>query len=228
MALVDGLQAYWNFDESSGNAIDSVASLTATNNGSTAYASGLINNGADLEASSSNYFTVADTAAVRVDDGWSFSMWFKPESVTNFQVLWRQRSGENGISCYMDSTGALTIGAGSGSFTNAAPSTLTITNATWNHVVIYWNGSSTKLYINNSSPETINIPAITPPNSTLFIGRDYAGASFFLDGIIDEFGIWNRELTATDVSNLYNSGAGFAYPFSGGGATFIPRISFIM
>ena len=33
-----------------------------------------------------------------------------------------------------------------------------------------------------------------------------------MNGIIDEVGFWNRELTSSEVTDLYNSGAGLAYP----------------
>lgn len=45
-------------------------------------------------------------------------------------------------------------------------------------------------------------------------------AGDFLDGKLDEVGVWNRALTSGEVTSLYNSGAGLQYPFSGGGASF--------
>jgi hypothetical protein len=50
---------------------------------------------------------------------------------------------------------------------------------------------------------------ITPLASTsgLHIGADRVGTGQF-DGLIDEVAIWDRALDATDVSALYNGGAG--------------------
>jgi len=36
------------------------------------------------------------------------------------------------------------------------------------------------------------------------------------DGVIDELGIWDRVLSASEVTELYNSGSGFQYPFTEG------------
>jgi len=40
------------------------------------------------------------------------------------------------------------------------------------------------------------------------------GANQRIDGVVDEVGIWSRIIDSTEVSSLYNSGAGFTYPFS--------------
>ena len=37
-------------------------------------------------------------------------------------------------------------------------------------------------------------------------------ASRYWDGLIDEVGFWKRILTAQEKTNLYNAGAGLAYP----------------
>ena len=53
-------------------------------------------------------------------------------------------------------------------------------------------------------------------------GRDSTGAFYIgnsadtfsaFDGVIDEVGLWSKVLSATEITDLYNSGAGFAYPF---------------
>src|SRR5262249_31508245 len=36
----------------------------------------------------------------------------------------------------------------------------------------------------------------------------------YFNGAIDEIGVWNRALTSTEITNLYNSGAGLAYPLT--------------
>ena len=35
----------------------------------------------------------------------------------------------------------------------------------------------------------------------------------FFNGNIDEVNLWNKELTATDVTELYNAGTGKFYPY---------------
>ena len=46
------------------------------------------------------------------------------------------------------------------------------------------------------------------------MGRQAGGAPFYVDGIIDEVGIWARSLSDAEVTQLYNAGAGLTYPFT--------------
>lgn len=63
--------------------------------------------------------------------------------------------------------------------------------------------------------------------ATQFNLCDTVGSGFTstLNGLQDETVVWNKVLSDAEVTELYNSGAGFAYPFSaGGGYRFVPRI----
>lgn len=221
MALTDNLQAYYKLDESSGNASDSSGNgNTATNVNSTAYSSGKINNGASLVAASSNHFTIADAASVRVVNGWTVSFWIKPTSLVNGYVL-NCRSGENGWGIGTDTSGHILVYSGSGAFGNTT-STATMSTGTWYHVVVDFEGTSTKLYINGSLDSTLSNANITNPNTTVYMGRKATSADTYQDGILDEVGIWSRALSGAEVTSLYNGGAGFQYPF-----TVAPRMTII-
>ena len=45
------------------------------------------------------------------------------------------------------------------------------------------------------------------------IGSRSSGAWNEFEGEIDELGIWSRVLTADEVTELWNGGAGITYPF---------------
>lgn len=95
--------------------------------------------------------------------------------------------------------------------------TITCTNTTslntWNHFVITYDGTNGKIYINGvlqatttvyggSYTRMINTPAYIRIGSN----RSTAANTAQL-GITDELAIWkNRELTATEVAELYNKG----------------------
>jgi hypothetical protein len=95
--------------------------------------------------------------------------------------------------------------------------TRTINTSTWYHVVatrevgqslkIYWNGTDTGA--GYSAGNTSNIPTYpsTQECSILRVSTAYANAS------ADEVYIYNKVLTATEVTELYNSGSGKFYPF---------------
>lgn len=98
-------------------------------------------------------------------------------------------------------------------------STQRLTNTSaWYHIVVTYDGTAsvagTKMYINGL------IETISNSIDSLSTGTTVSSANFEIgarsvtqetDGLIDEVGIWSRELDSTDVTNLYNSGSGLAY-----------------
>jgi hypothetical protein len=47
--------------------------------------------------------------------------------------------------------------------------------------------------------------------SKIYLGSNNAGSGGFYNGLLDEAGVWNRALTAAEVTELYGSGAGKQY-----------------
>ena len=75
-----------------------------------------------------------------------------------------------------------------------------------------------KLYVNGVSVanETVNSGSFTGIGD-ITLGQDPTPDP--LTGHIDEFGIWRRELTQEEIIELYNSGSGLQYPFTGTSST---------
>jgi len=222
MALTTNLVSYWKLDESSGNAADSVGGNTLTNTNSVPFVSGKINNGADLEAGSSQFFTITDAAqsGLDLDTDFSFSGWVKFESMPasgGEMVLMGKRAGGNGytLSLY-NNAGAFswtaTIQAGSVEMSTTAPSTGVF------HHIVYTYVKSTgaiKVYVdgvlNTSGTGGTTLAGST---SDFFLGVEAGGTVCFMDGVMDEVGIWSRVLTSSEVQELYNSNSGLAYPLA--------------
>src|SRR5262249_12496362 len=61
-ALASGIVSYWKFDESSGVASDTAGSNSLTNNNTAPYSSAVINNGATLDATNNQYFSIPDAS----------------------------------------------------------------------------------------------------------------------------------------------------------------------
>ena len=85
-----------------------------------------------------------------------------------------------------------------------------IIDGNWHHIAFTYNTSlasdNLKIYIDgsldNSTNQTFTM-ANTGANS-LYIGEFRSG--FFFDGNIDEVAVWNTELSASDMTAIYNSG----------------------
>lgn len=220
MALTDGLQAYWELEEASGTRADSVGALDLTDNNTVTSGTGKVGTCALFTCANSERLSVADAAAIDIDDGWSVQYWINIASgqvggAGDYQYVYAKRVGETGVQDFIQNdagTWYLYVGTGTTAF-GGTKVNVALSVDTWYHVVIYYNGASSKVYINGSS-NSVSLNGITTNAATLLVGGSTSTDAWA--GSIDEFGIWNRELTQTDVDNLYNSGSGLAYPLTVG------------
>lgn len=216
-SLSTGLQAYWQLDAISGQRVDSVNGAALDDTNTVTYTTGKQGNAAFFTCANSEVLSIGDAAGFDIDDGWSVSYWFKIDSTQvggagDYQYVFAKRSGENGVEDFVQNdagTWYLYVGAGTGAFSSAKINTALSLN-TWYHVVTYYNGASSKCYLNGSS-NSISLNAITTNAASLYIGGRSGGGTANFAGAIDEFGIWNQELTQANVDTLYNSGSGIPY-----------------
>lgn len=217
-----GLQSYWKLDESSGNASDAVGVVTLTNNGTVPYNSGYgkINNGTDYNGTDQYLYnaSVAKTASISVSV-WFFATDGNQGTVVGFEEAgdnryWKLNVSDNGA------TGKLQIGMRSSSGNYKFWTTdNTFSYGAWHHFVVTQVGASTPIaYIDGSvSALTViyDVGTYADWNGSVpfALGRRGATSSDYFDGYIDEVGLWNRPLLSSEVTLLYNDGAGDQYPF---------------
>lgn len=84
----------------------------------------------------------------------------------------------------------------------------------WHHIVMQWDKQAmlATIYVDGTLADNSTVPSFGPISDQLWWGAGFNGYGF--NGRIDEIGVWNRVLTAQEVTQLYNGGAGKAYPFS--------------
>jgi hypothetical protein len=233
VGLTDNLVSYWKLDEASDGSgavtrVDSKASNNLTDNNTTASAAGVIGNGADFEASNSESLSIADAAQTGLEPGsgdFSISFWFKPESQppiwSEYQLFSKWDNPSEARSFYLSYNWAnggtdkrlnLSVSADGSGSTNNHSLAQTLVNGTMYHIVFAWDASlhSLEIFVNGSSIGTDASGTLTSIyNGTAPVVIGGPGA----DGIVDEVGYWSRLLTSAEVTSLYNSGAGLAYPF---------------
>jgi hypothetical protein len=107
---------------------------------------------------------------------------------------------------------------------SGTPIPLSVSNAftinTWVFVTATRNGSTgvEKIYVNGSQIATRTLtPNYLYTSNTVYPSilaqkYDSSSVSGYLNGKIDELNIWTKELTSTEVTELYNSGNGKQYP----------------
>jgi|LWDU01.1.fsa_nt_gi hypothetical protein len=93
-----------------------------------------------------------------------------------------------------------------------ATATLTSSDAlsanTWYHVVATRQTQVAKIYINGVEKASGTIDHYIEGSTNMVLGGDLSSSSNNFEGKIDEVSIWNRSLSATEITALYNSGTG--------------------
>lgn len=237
MSLLTDLKAYYKLDESSGNAADSSGNgYTLTNQGSMTYsgAAPLINNGADINATGTKFVGGVITGmAITGTSGITLNAWAKGSGIVSGTSIIGRRATtgtdylnygidlktSNGI-VFSFTTGTVTYHQWQ---TNDSLSTLGLANGSWHMITItytFGTGSSIVCYVDGVSKSgawfTNNGNATHTDDANQQFGVGGYGNNLAGSHIADETGVWTRALTASEVTSLYNGGAGLAYPLSVG------------
>lgn len=209
--------SYWKLDESSGNASDSVGSNTLTNNGTSTYTTSKINNGIDFGASNSTKSAkFAGNLGIAGTGDLTISCWVKLNTeigsgTYDFATHRSQLTADRYINLayeYNSGTRRLKINAAGTAITYEQ----TLGTSNWYHLVVTRSSSNIVMYMNGSSVATGSQGSAGASSDYFALGYD-GGASEYSSSIQDEVGIWNRALTSTEVTALYNDGDGLQYPF---------------
>jgi len=234
--FLTNLVAYYSFDGSNATDIH-----TGTHNGtivgSPTFPSGKNSNCIDLGNNANlNYFTIADSDVFSFTNGitdvpFTISMWVWVDSVSSSgNWLINKRLATSGGDEWQLIFSGNSIGFFKFQFNNngihqqIATSENPFTLGSWNQVLYTDNGTglvgSGKIYINGvlNSPFNFNSGGIytrmNNGNAPVVLGINGWSPTQFLKhrGKLDEIAIWkNRELTSTEVTELYNAGAGKFY-----------------
>ena len=213
--LLTGLESYWKLDEASGTLADSHGSNDGTNNGASYGATGIINDALDFERTDSDYVYCGQFTGLGSSDR-TISAWLNIESLpsSTMRVLHLASSttagGAPAGSLYINSSDqyeASVAGTGDGIVTGGSAST-----GTWVHLLAtITSGETIEFFVNGSSQGSTTASGTSPSDPYLYIGGYNPTIGQHFDGIIDEVGIWSRELSSADITALYNSGSGLAY-----------------
>lgn len=219
--LLNGLAAYWTLNETSSTRFDSTSNhndLTPEN--SPTSTTGMIGNALRKTTGSTQRLSIAHNSTLAFTSTMSLAFWVRSSSVAAGTRAGVFARGTTNTTIVDFQTGQLNWALGTGLGTLAFKGSFLSAN-TWTHTVMTYDGTQTgnsnrvQFYKNGvSTPPSFvgTIPATCTDNQTLYVGWDSPEAG----GItvdVDEFGLWNRTLTAAEASTLYNSGTGLSYPF---------------
>ena len=159
-----------------------------------------------------DYMDVASTSDFAFgSSGFSISFWLNGSSnnTSGFGVnIFDMRSSVGGSqpSLWVETKGASSLVKYYAAGSYRVSTTATLDAGTWYHVVITNDGSTSKIYLDgNTTPIGTGSDPTNYVAAPLKVGG-YFGNNYYFDGLIDEFAIFSSELSASNVSAIYNSG----------------------
>lgn len=207
--FVDGLVGWWKFDEGSGTSTTADSSGYGNNgtwNGTSTsrYAAGKVGQYAGYLNGSSDYVSLPNSGG----DKMSMSFWFNK----NFSDYRRGavKGGGDGIGQFIylwNDVGNVGIYLGGEVPTPSYHITTTagLVASTWFHSVWTYDKSVLNIYINGININSINaVRATNFDAANIYFGLPYTAAEWF-KGNVDDVRIYNRILSSTEVTALYNA-----------------------
>ena len=226
MALTDSLTSYYKFDENAANT--TVSDATSTNTGtstvntSTLSVAGKINTAFSFDGSTNDYEVGFSTVFGMSETSSSINCWVNLDSTSEngaFVSIGKAESDPGGD--------GYSIGVGSTTFNDSGNHLIGI------YEVVRWFNSGTNIgtgwHMVTLTIDSSGVPSLwldgtvitsyagnnarAPTINSYIGGYTQEGTSRHVDAIIDEVGLWTKELSTEEVTSLYNSGSGLAYPF---------------
>jgi hypothetical protein len=144
----------------------------------------------------------------------TFAVWCKPGGGAAGQRLWSLGDGGARV---MDltpndaATGAVRFVISDGTTTHTLDGPALAANA-WSHLAVVFSNTTCTLYLNGLAvaanpamtlfPDSLNAPLMENAN---YLGRGNAGGHF--QGVLDDFRMYNKALSAAEVTALFNTAA---------------------
>ena len=170
----------------------------------------------DFDSASSQYLnfgtSLGDSIGDNYTDSISFSLWFKANTTTGDDGLiwWSSSSPSNGeLSVWIQSNN-INVQMYGGS-----TQSYSFTDTTnWHHLVVILKPSGSKMYLDNvDTGLSWTYSDLDVNNNTFYLGTYYS-TSYTFDGNITEASVFDYELSASQVTELYGTGSAIGNPMA--------------
>jgi hypothetical protein len=214
--LLTDLVAYWKLDEPSGTRFDSVGTNNLTDIGSVGSGIGKQGNAASFVAANNEYLDGGDILDIG-DGSLTVSCWFRTTDNGALVPLIGKPWGGNKAGRYAIylTSGTVECNVQDAGGTRTATSPGTYNDGNWHLAIqVIDRANGLFLYVDNVLVDSVP-GAITGSLDTgdPFLIGFYSNLIAYLDGDVDECGVWERVLTNSEITQLYNGGAAITYPF---------------
>lgn len=222
MVLTDNIVAAYKLE----NTNDEIGGFNLTNNNSVAFNAAKFNNGGDYGTATNKYLNVANNLGIIGASAFSTSFWVKMNQALaagSYNTLFYQRTGTSAgaggmtVLLYYNNAGTKQLLLQVFRSTNDTSKSYNVDLGTsnWYHIVFTDDGTNQYLYVNGVQRMTTakSGTQIIASAAELAIGYYGNSTGYAAQAIFDDTVVWSRAITSTEVSTIYNSGTGLAYPF---------------
>ena len=224
MPLTDNLVGFWELEEAAGTTrLDALGTTSLTDHNTVGRGTGIVGNAAVFVSASSQYLTAPSSSTLQTGAiDFSLQVWVKFTSFPNTQMLIAKDDGSGApeYEIIVSTAPAIVFRIFNGGFVDVT-SSLTPSSGTWYHIIGYHDSVNhvQGIIINNGTPDTVSSTGGPTTNNFNFsLGVDDTSTGRFVNGTLDQVGLWKRVLSGSDITSLYNSGSGLSYAaMSGGG-----------
>lgn len=207
-----GLVGYYPLDTNTGiQAYDS----SINNNGSVlvnspTWSTGKIGNALTFDGANDYAVMPSNSAISQFGTGeFTVSVWYKSSSATDQFLIDNKTAGTNlaGYDVFLSPSGAANFRVADGTTQHVAISPIGLSDGLWHHLVGTRSSAGLKIYIDGTQAGTnTNGGAFNVTNSTnMYFGSYNSTPSLPFNGSMDEVRFYNRALSATEISNMYDA-----------------------
>jgi hypothetical protein len=200
-----------NFDEASGNAVDSASGLVGTVSGAVRVA-GLRGSALSFDGVNDSV-TVPDAAALDLTSGMTLAAWVNMGARDGWEtIILKENVDTYSYALYAQDGGAVQGGSpepsGNVSLAGRAETLLgsaALAGGTWVHLASTYDGTTQRMFINGVEVSNRAVAgSIDVGGGALRIGGNDVWAGEYFQGLIDEVRIYNRALTAGEINTIRN------------------------
>lgn len=198
----EGLISYWQFDENTGTMAADAQNLNPGTISGAEWVPGISGSALDYNGDNGQTLVQNSESLNITGNSISHSLWFKLDHVGDDGAFLFQRMK---YIVRIDSLGKMTFGLYNPNWSYATIGWYDrIIDTDWHYLVTTYDGEELKMYLDGVLMDTKESDGnINSSSSDIYIGNQ-SSINFF-DGLIDEAAIYNRALTAGEVSQIYST-----------------------
>lgn len=203
-----GATHYWKLDEASGTRNDSVGTTHLAETTAVGAAAGKKNNGANFVWNTTNFGDLDGTVDILIASAFSIVGWFKFSSVATNQAITVEGTTAGGFPV------GITILCGSDllNFRLSEEDNISVNftpDTSFHLFCLTASGTTAKIYLDGTEVASDAGKTIDFDDwNTFQINAGNSGSTAGTVGIVDEVAVFDRVLTPTEVSDIWNGGTG--------------------